>query len=646
MKTLFPSLSAFLLLCAEWASADHPGIPDALVEAAPFSQFKNVAILGDSYAAGIGAGKLLGSKEDKKCSRYDGAYGPVLLSLSKDNKPKSQFIACSGDTSDGIKKQAESLDDKSHDLVTLSAGGNDALLSTILMKCILLPSTAKSCDNALAESETIINNKLQGNIEGLLKVVNKKMKDDGIVLYTLYATFFNSETDKCDNESWNFLGPVTPGGVGSLKLTKDLRRTFNRLVTKANDKISKAIKNANKDKRVKVVPVAWDKYVVESKGRFCEEDPDSKNKAFFQPKNPLPIKAVEDDAENPNPAEKAAASPNPAEKDMEVIQKRVPDGIGKVFHPNELGQGIIATHAILALYQALEPPKVCKVKTPKPTCNMDWASELPFNVFDKTYANFCKRVESMSYFPLEMKVNSDGSNVSPPIVVQDPSNYPWWPLFGFHKRTPPPNPKAFDDVHIIFDWSPRHRPCKMSCKKALSTITASPCGHTGSQMNTMAVYGEIDAGCGVYRYKLDGPEDVVPPPPEKEPDPIKPELSKIHCYKTNEFGKHDDVNPLLQRLLINPACKPAKGKTMREGDDPIVYDTTSKGAPYYYEIKWKHKCKSTVKELDPYHPVPGDKSVVCEKLFYRAYKECDNGGTGGSFDVGCLRYDFAGMPKK
>lgn len=475
MKTLFPSLSAFLLLCAEWASADHPGIPDALVEAAPFSQFKNVAILGDSYAAGIGAGKLLGSKEDKKCSRYDGAYGPVLLSLSKDNKPKSQFIACSGDTSDGIKKQAESLDDKSHDLVTLSAGGNDALLSTILMKCILLPSTAKSCDNALAESETIINNKLQGNIEGLLKVVNKKMKDDGIVLYTLYATFFNSETDKCDNESWNFLGPVTPGGVGSLKLTKDLRRTFNRLVTKANDKISKAIKNANKDKRVKVVPVAWDKYVVESKGRFCEEDPDSKNKAFFQPKNPLPIKAVEDDAENPNPAEKAAASPNPAEKDMEVIQKRVPDGIGKVFHPNELGQGIIATHAILALYQALEPPKVCKVKTPKPTCNMDWASELPFNVFDKTYANFCKRVESMSYFPLEMKVNSDGSNVSPPIVVQDPSNYPWWPLFGFHKRTPPPNPKAFDDVHIIFDWSPRHRPCKMSCKKALSTITASPC---------------------------------------------------------------------------------------------------------------------------------------------------------------------------
>ncbi|EER41606.1 conserved hypothetical protein [Histoplasma capsulatum H143] len=642
MKTLFPSLSTFLVLCVEWASADHPGIPDALVEAAPFSQFKNVAILGDSYAAGIGAGKLLGSKEDKKCSRYDGAYGPVLLSLSKDNKPKSQFIACSGDTSDGIKKQAESLDDKSHDLVTLSAGGNDALLATILMKCILLPSTIKSCDNALAESEKIINNKLQGNIEGLLKVVNKKMKDDGIVtIYPLcnLLQFRNRQVRQ-----------------GELELSGT--------VTKANDKISKAIENANKDKRVKVVPVAWDKYVVESKGRFCEEDPDSKNKAFFQPKNPLPIKAVEDDAESPNPAEKAAASPNPAEspdpaktsdpaktpnhaeKDMEVIQKRVPDGIGKVFHPNELGQGIIATHAILALYQALEPPKVCKMKTPKPTCNMDWASELPFNVFDKTYANFCKRVEAMDHLPLELKVNSDGSNASPVIVVQDPSNYPWWPLFGFQKRTPPPNPAAFDDVHIIFEWLPRPRPCKMSCKNALSTITASPCGQTGGQMNTMAVSGEIDVGCGVYRYRLDGPKDVVPPPPEKEPDPIKPELSKIHCYKTNEFGKHDDVNPLWQRMLISPACKPAKGKTMREGDDPIVYDTTGKGGPYYYEIKWKHKCKSTVKELDPYHPVPGDKSVVCEKLFYRAYKECDNGGTGGSFDVGCLRYDFAAMPKK
>lgn len=467
MKFTVPSYCLLLCLSARWTLADHPGIPDGLAKAAPLSRFKNFAVLGDSYAAGIGAGEVLKGEDDKKCSRYDEAYGFVLNKLA-DGKPDFQFKACSGDTSADIKKQVSALKDKSQDLVTMSAGGNDALLSEILKDCIFLPTSDEKCDEALGKSRKVIDGELQGNIKSLLKLLDGKVKDGGVVLYTLYATFFNSETDPCDHQTWNMLEGIIPIDNG-MKLTKDLRRKLNKLVTDANAKIASAIKAfGGGTDRIKVMPVAWDEYAVASKGRFCEIDQKEEERLFFQTE---PAGFI--------PPERSV------KKKQRDLQKRVPDSIGRLFHPTPLGHDVITTYAILALFRALAPPKECKKKEkpgPKPDaeCEMDWASALPYNVFRSTFQDFCKRADSNIIRPLTVTANSKGDLKPPPLVVQDPNHYPFPP----QKRTPPPNPNAYKDVKIQFTWRPTVKgACKLSCTEAFESITSSPCKfHTPSSI--------------------------------------------------------------------------------------------------------------------------------------------------------------------
>ena len=85
-----------------------------------FSFIRSWAFIGDSYAAGIGAG----TKVDRKCPRYDISY-PYFISL--DDRlgiarfgRKWQNLACSGvTTSDVINKQASALDNDQQMVRTL-----------------------------------------------------------------------------------------------------------------------------------------------------------------------------------------------------------------------------------------------------------------------------------------------------------------------------------------------------------------------------------------------------------------------------------------------------------------------------------------------------------------------------------------------
>src|SRR4051812_18970946 len=69
-----------------------------------WSWIKNFAVLGDSYAAGIGAGFVLKGNGDSDCSRYDRAYGMIMNQMFG-AKADFKFKACSGDKSSQVLDQ-------------------------------------------------------------------------------------------------------------------------------------------------------------------------------------------------------------------------------------------------------------------------------------------------------------------------------------------------------------------------------------------------------------------------------------------------------------------------------------------------------------------------------------------------------------
>ncbi len=88
---------------------------------------KKFAAVGDSFTAGIGAGRLHGSdKNTVDCSRYDLSY-PVVMQRFLGSVQNFQYPACSGDTSVRIMEQIDQLSGDI-DLAVMTAGGNDLCL--------------------------------------------------------------------------------------------------------------------------------------------------------------------------------------------------------------------------------------------------------------------------------------------------------------------------------------------------------------------------------------------------------------------------------------------------------------------------------------------------------------------------------------
>lgn len=89
------------------------------------------AAIGDSFTAGIGSGKRAGlppvGSPDWLCSRYTYTWPQIVDRAIGSGRKDFQYTACSGDRSEGIYKQAQSLQGDL-DVVMMTAGGNDLCL--------------------------------------------------------------------------------------------------------------------------------------------------------------------------------------------------------------------------------------------------------------------------------------------------------------------------------------------------------------------------------------------------------------------------------------------------------------------------------------------------------------------------------------
>ncbi|KAL8871781.1 MAG: hypothetical protein Q9174_002458 [Haloplaca sp. 1 TL-2023] len=655
-------INHFILVFAIPPQSRRLVLRDGIQDPTDPSWIKNFAALGDSYAAGIGAGDVLSRGNDASCSRFSAAYPVLMHNMGFGAEPRLTHLACSGDRSAKVVDQVKQLADNSQDLITISAGGNDALLSEVLKACVYLPGSEDNCNQKLAETKKAIDDELTGNIDRLLQAIAPKVRQGGVVVYTLYAQFFNAQTDVCSSQTWNWFNDIIPGD-GGIRLTKDLRQKLNDLVLEANRKIQSAIASqsgSNRPSRLNILRVDWDQAVQDNQGRFCEEgskdDPSDPSNAglMFQRldvgKHFIPPGKRDELAKRDV---KGSITLNSRKEHFpHELDKRVPDSIARVFHPTILGHELIATLSTQAVFDFkmkgfngqvpacpipspfVPPPS----KNPKAECNPGLSSGLPANVFKTgTYAHFCDAVEKDPGSKLEWVVTADGNQRADS---------------GRTKRSPPPDLSLYNGLTVILRWSGGDGSCSTACRDAFYNMAQGQCGSTASEQNKMACSAKSASNCGggTFEYQIHpGPSSKATCKPKEDEAPKIPQPGPRVCRKyidaeVNKCGAKD-----IQLKTLNNAIfflHPPSGtiEVAQMYNYTMVYGRS--GPTYLTSMSYIPGC-TAFKTQDIENPLggkpgdPPDKFVSSADIIRNTFIECrGNHGHGGYQDFGCVRYGF------
>ncbi|MGF1428726.1 SGNH/GDSL hydrolase family protein [Kitasatospora sp. LaBMicrA B282] len=123
--------------------------------------------LGDSYAAGVGAGAYDPASGD--CHRSTRGY-PALRAAAH---PGAAFLdlACYGATTDQVRSDQLPLLPAGTGTVTLTVGGNDLDFSDAVVACLQPLTTESRCDQALDHSAQLMNDQLPGRLDQLLAAI-------------------------------------------------------------------------------------------------------------------------------------------------------------------------------------------------------------------------------------------------------------------------------------------------------------------------------------------------------------------------------------------------------------------------------------------------------------------------------------------
>lgn len=193
--------------------------------------FQDYVALGDSYAAGIGGGEYL--IED--CLRSANAY-PELADDLKTVRDVTN-VACGGATTQLVVETQLGQLDKTTDLVTITAGGNNLGFGAIVTSCGALAfgdtSAAAACEAALAYAEFQLNGPLEDDLVEMIRAVQAAAPKAEIVV-TGYPYLFD---------------PIPPGATDPLS-------RFIYQATDLADRLNATISDAAEATGVEYVDVA------------------------------------------------------------------------------------------------------------------------------------------------------------------------------------------------------------------------------------------------------------------------------------------------------------------------------------------------------------------------------------------------------
>jgi lysophospholipase L1-like esterase len=150
----------------------------AVVPAQAVDKTKYIA-LGDSYAAGLGAGPYLDD-----CYRSENTYSE--LAAHKKTIKLVANAACSGKTTQDVVATQLGQLNKTTELVTITAGGNNLRFAEILASCgaaMVNPAAGPLCDAASAYAEgQISSHKLAGDVTAMIQRVKAAAPNAKVVL--------------------------------------------------------------------------------------------------------------------------------------------------------------------------------------------------------------------------------------------------------------------------------------------------------------------------------------------------------------------------------------------------------------------------------------------------------------------------------
>lgn len=226
-----------------------------------------MASIGDSYAAGLGSGERVGFS----CSRYSSAYPTIMHDSLRVHgfNTTHQSLACSGaDTSEVMAKQVPALNSTDFDLVTISAGGNDIGLTSILSNCIyqFYMAGEDACQRSIEEAREKIadDTSLFQNVTKLINLAQPHLNSaHGLIYVTGYARFFGTDDDTCDNVTWAVWRDLEQTKQ-YLKL--ELREALNEMVLAVNTVLRRAVDSTGPN----VYFIDYDTSIETFQGRYCE----------------------------------------------------------------------------------------------------------------------------------------------------------------------------------------------------------------------------------------------------------------------------------------------------------------------------------------------------------------------------------------
>ncbi|KAF6833212.1 hypothetical protein CPLU01_05731 [Colletotrichum plurivorum] len=133
---------------------------------------------------------------------------------------------------------------------------------------------AVGCDGQLAASDKLIDSSVFAeNLDKVIDAAKSKLSSDGMVYMTGYAKFFAEDlSPSCEDVTWStWINELyNKFALDKAYLTINRRRRMNELVDKVNKKLWEAVKRAGN----KVKFVDYDKYVGYHGGRYCEDGVD------------------------------------------------------------------------------------------------------------------------------------------------------------------------------------------------------------------------------------------------------------------------------------------------------------------------------------------------------------------------------------
>ncbi|MEV4443451.1 SGNH/GDSL hydrolase family protein [Streptomyces sp. NPDC049577] len=171
LAAILCSLSALLLTGTAAQAATPPGPHHP----ATASGVEYVA-LGDSYSSGLGAGAYDPASDE--CMRSSHAY-PARWAAAH-AVTSFRFTACSGATTgDVIGSQLGPLTNRT-DLVSITAGGNDAGFGDVMTTCVTSPE--KTCLAKVAGARSFVTSTLPGRLDTLYRTIRDRAPGARVVV--------------------------------------------------------------------------------------------------------------------------------------------------------------------------------------------------------------------------------------------------------------------------------------------------------------------------------------------------------------------------------------------------------------------------------------------------------------------------------